>query len=189
MEEKIGWIDFYNKERNGLPELIYGEKRCADLPMTVHYEIAQGLVAELSRFIEKSNLDAAAFGAPYTAVISKKEDIVVRPDAAFVWNKERIGGIYCDGAPDWIAEVISFKTKSLDCYEKLAIYEKFGVKEYWILDPGAEKVYVFAFEEEEIVKIYTFFEGIPSSSIPGFTVKIADLIHCSQLFTEKKQEL
>ena len=64
------------------------------------------------------------------------EGNIFQPDLIFISNenrhiiKERI-----EGAPDLVAEILSPSTSSNDKIHKKAQYERFGVKEYWIVDP------------------------------------------------------
>ena len=65
------------------------------------------------------------------------------PDLMIVCDKDIIkpDGIY--GAPDFVAEVLSPSSMRRDKIEKKAIYEKYGVKEYWLVDPLAKSIEVY----------------------------------------------
>ena len=62
------------------------------------------------------------------------------PDIAIVCKPEQIKSSHIDGAPDFVAEVLSRSTKKRDLTLKMRVYEKYGVKEYWIVDPKAESI-------------------------------------------------
>ena len=76
---------------------------------------------------------------------------VVQPDVVVVCDLENINekGRYT-GVPILVAEVLSESTRSLDMVKKLELYRAGGVREYWIVNPFAEEVYVYTFEDNEV---------------------------------------
>lgn len=54
----------------------------------------------------------------------------------------------CHGAPDWVIEIVSPGSKTMDYYTKLFKYRNAGVREYWIVDPIKKQVIVYRFEQE-----------------------------------------
>ncbi len=73
------------------------------------------------------------------------EDIytVVQPDIVVVCDKKKLDDKGCRGAPDLIIEILSPSTNAKDTKIKLALYERHGVKEYWIVHPIDNIVWVF----------------------------------------------
>ena len=69
------------------------------------------------------------------------------PDLAIVCRPEQIKNSYIDGSPDFVAEVLSRSTKKRDLTVKMRVYEKYGVKEYWIIDPKAESIDVYLLKD------------------------------------------
>jgi len=91
-----------------------------------------------------------AYNAPMDVKLSampEKEDhdidVVVQPDILVVCNPDKLDEEGCKGAPDWIIEILSPSTAYKDENEKLLLYEKYGVREYWIVQPGAKMVFVY----------------------------------------------
>ncbi|MDZ7262340.1 MAG: Uma2 family endonuclease [candidate division KSB1 bacterium] len=114
-------------------EIINGELFMTPAPTTTHQRISRNLEAILWDFIEENNL-GEIFYAPYDVVFSNED--VMQPDLVFV-SKENSGIITEDniqGAPDLIVEITSPTTERMDRLEKKVTYERFGVKEYWIVD-------------------------------------------------------
>ncbi|MBR2215245.1 MAG: Uma2 family endonuclease [Selenomonadaceae bacterium] len=64
------------------------------------------------------------------------------PDLLVVCDKNKIKETHIEGAPDFIVEVLSLSTQERDYTIKKNIYEKYGVKEYWIIDPVAKNIIV-----------------------------------------------
>ena len=77
----------------------------------------------------------------------------------------------CNGAPDWILEIVSSGSKSMDYFTKLFKYRNTGFREYWIVDPDKEIVTVYSFEKE-IMEQYFFGNHVPVEIYDGFSIKI-----------------
>lgn len=75
------------------------------------------------------------------------EKNTVIPDVMIVCNKDSIRGDGIYGAPDLVVEVLSPSTASRDRKEKRALYERFGVKEYWIVSPGEKSIEVHLLQD------------------------------------------
>lgn len=92
------------------------------------------------------------FVAPFDVYFSENEqydlpDQVVQPDLSVVCSKDQISKNGCHGAPSLIIEVLSPSTALKDFNEKFNLYQKYGVNEYWIVDPGNETVHVYTLED------------------------------------------
>lgn len=75
---------------------------------------------------------------------------VVQPDLVFVSNT-RAGIVTEDniqGAPDLVIEILSESTRKKDEVTKRELYDRFGVKEYWLVDPERETVKIFKRTQE-----------------------------------------
>lgn len=62
-------------------------------------------------------------------------DSVVQPDVAVICDPAKLDDKGCRGAPDWIVEILSPGTARKDHREKRDLYERHGVREYWLLHP------------------------------------------------------
>ena len=73
-------------------------------------------------------------------------DTVVQPDVLVVCDRSRIrpNGIW--GPPDLVIEITSPWTAKKDLAEKFDVYERAGVREYWVVDPGNRSVVVYPLE-------------------------------------------
>ncbi len=78
-----------------------------------------------------------------------------------VCDKDKLDGKRCNGAPDFIIEIISPSNPSDDYIRKLYYYKNYGVREYWIVDPIAQTVLVYFFEQNSFnVRQYSFRDKI-----------------------------
>ena len=110
-----------------------------------HQRIIGKLCTQLLPYVEAHSLGLLLVSPvdtifdPYT---------VLQPDILFV-SRERIPEVVKDrieGAPDLTIEVLSSLTVEKDCRRKLAVYSQFGVREYWIVDPEAQTIELYARE-------------------------------------------
>jgi Uma2 family endonuclease len=104
---------------------------------------------------------------------------VVQPDILYITNERR--SIIQDrvrGAPDLIIEVVSPGSWRQDHVDKRALYEQFGVEEYWIVDPEAEMIEVFALVDGSyhLFGRYGLNEKAQSKLLPGFETSVKDII-------------
>lgn len=83
---------------------------------------------------------------PRTAEADAEIRTVVRPDIAVVCSPEKIEGKRILGAPDLIIEIISPSSASYDHVKKKYMYERAGVKEYWLVDPESRVVIVYTID-------------------------------------------
>ncbi len=95
----------------------------------------------------------------------KDEDVhtVVQADLLVVCDRNTLDENGCRGVPDLIVEIVSPSTASKDMKEKLSLYERHGVKEYWIVHPLENIVMVFILGENREYgkpKIYSETEKI-----------------------------
>jgi len=71
---------------------------------------------------------------------------VVQPDLLFL-SKDRLhlaaGGANIQGAPDLVVEVLSPGTRRTDAVTKRHLYQKYGVTEYWMVDPELETIQIY----------------------------------------------
>ena len=122
-------------------------------PSRKHQKISRILSSEIDNFLKhgKCELYTAPFDIFFPDYIDQNtEDIVtvVQPDLSVICNKNKLIDKGCYGAPDLIIEILSPSTSKKDLNEKFQLYEKHGVKEYWIVDPGNKFIQVFHLQSE-----------------------------------------
>ena len=60
----------------------------------------------------------------------------VEPDISIICDPDKLNDKGCNGAPDWIIEIVSPSSRKMDYITKTNLYMNAGVKEYWIVDEG-----------------------------------------------------
>ncbi|MBC8181990.1 Uma2 family endonuclease [candidate division KSB1 bacterium] len=154
-------------------EVINGELIMVAAPYTIHQTVSGNLEYELRTFVKNHKL-GRIFDAPTDVVLDKTN--VVQPDILFI-ARDRLNIITeknINGAPDLVIEILSSSTAYYDLIEKKEIYEQFGVKEYWIVDPKKQRVDVFQnikqrFELKQRLESKGFVESI---IIKGFKISL-----------------
>lgn len=122
------------------------------------------------------------FTAPFDVFLSESgqfdsPDHVVQPDLSVVCSKEQISRQGCSGAPSLIIEVLSPSTALKDFNDKFNLYQKYGVGEYWIVDPGNRTVHVYTLEDGSYQnrQLYTEQDLIHSVLYPGLNIPLPSL--------------
>ena len=139
---KLTYADFLRFPDDGQRhELIDGVHCVTPSPATIHQRIVVRLSAALSAYCEGSGL-GEVFVAPLDVVLSEHD--VVEPDLLVVLREQR--GILTDqhvrGAPALVIEVLSPGTRRRDEGAKRRAYDRFGVEEYWLVNPATRAVSV-----------------------------------------------
>jgi len=124
-------------------------------PVSVHAAINAVIFAEVYNHLKKCKCGCKIFTAPFDVRLPKNgekehKDIftVVQPDICVICDLSKIDKRGCLGAPDMIVEILSPSTTKKDYTIKYDLYEKAGVKEYWIVSPEAQYVEIFLLQED-----------------------------------------
>ena len=145
-----------------LCQLINNNLVMSPAPTDPHQKILMDISAQLFFYVSKNQLDEVRV-APYDVYFNRKN--VYQPDIVFV-AKENINKIKEDGlhgAPDLVIEILSPPTAKYDLEDKKDVYERYGVKEYWAVDPVSKQIYFFKLVKDEYVEAETKNAVIKSS--------------------------
>ncbi len=179
IKEKVwSYEDYLKLTDDKRYEVMEGELVMAPAPIPYHQEVSRNLEFLMWDFVKRKRL-GVVFDAPIDVVLD--EHNVLQPDIVFV-SKDRLDIIKdkaIHGAPNLVVEVVSPSTLGRDTVRKKAIYEKFGVKEFWIVYPEMKCVEVLVLEKGE----YTLYdEGclesrteVKSKVIKGFKAKLEEV--------------
>ncbi|HQF78737.1 MAG TPA: Uma2 family endonuclease [Spirochaetota bacterium] len=153
-DRKYTYADYKKWEDDERWELIYGEAyNMSPAPTRTHQIISGNLFRKIGNYLEdkKCQVYAAPFDVRFVDRANQSdEDIetVVQPDIVVICDENKLDDAGCKGSPDIVIEILSLSTYKKDKFEKFYLYEKYGVKEYWIVYPG-----------EKIVEIYKLTDG------------------------------
>ncbi|MCL2095668.1 MAG: Uma2 family endonuclease [Oscillospiraceae bacterium] len=127
-------------------ELIDGRIYMMASPNVSHQDIAGYIYTKFRNYL--SGKKCRAFISPLDVVLFKKDESkeqsqnVFQPDVFVVCDPDKIKEDRIYGAPDLVIEVVSPSSKRHDYAKKAAVYMRCGVREYWVADPMAKKIYV-----------------------------------------------
>ena len=168
--------DYWNLPEGQRAELIDGKLYAMAPPNRIHQKLVSRLTQTIGSFIDSNKGACEVYPAPFAVNLNADDSTWVEPDISVICNKNKLSDRGCDGAPDWIIEIISPSTQSLDYLKKLWLYQKAGVREYWIVNPITHVVNVFDFEHDEKNIQYSFDNTIPVCIYEDLSICISDLI-------------
>ena len=125
-------------------------------PSQIHQTILLELSSYLNSYVKSKKGPCKVFPTPFDVKLDDHPLLIVQPDIMIVCDKSKLDGKRCNGAPDFIIEIVSPNNSSDDYIKKLYYYKKYGVREYWIVDPNRRTVSVSYFERDMISIPYTF---------------------------------
>ncbi len=175
-KSKLTYADYRATPDDERYELIDGELILAPAPRTAHQSIQAYIGSELFMFVRETRAGYVFF-APTDVALSDTD--VVQPDILFVSNERAriITENDIQGAPDFVIEILSPSTAQRDRGVKHALYERHGVKEYWMIDPASETVLVlllgangFEFDGE-----YGAGDTIRSATLDDFAIELGEV--------------
>lgn len=170
--EKIYTIeDIYALPDGQRAELIDGQIYYMAAPNTRHQRLVADIFYRIRSFIESNNGICEPFVSPFAVFLNSDDKTYVEPDISVICDPDKITDKGCNGAPDWVIEIVSLGSHYMDYMRKLSKYEAAGVREYWIVDPDKEHITIYDFQEE-IIREYSFGEDIPVGIYEGFTIKV-----------------
>ncbi len=182
---KLTYEDYRKTPDDERWELLNGELIMPPSPTIAHQRVSRRLERRLDTFVEERGL-GEVFYAPCDVVLSDVN--VVQPDLLFVSTEQAhiITRENIRGAPDLVVEILSPSTASRDWRDKLDLYAEHGVKEYWVVDPDAQRVWVMAQREGGFDEVGTYGSGdvLTSPTLEGFTVDLDEIFQARRAAKE-----
>ena len=169
--------DYYALPQDIRAELIDGQFYYMSSPSIVHQHILRGLSYLFIDYIKHNHGKCSLYFAPCDVRLDKDDYTMLQPDMMIICDPEKTqNGRYCDGAPDFIIEIVSPSNPAHDYYKKSEKYWAAGVQEYWIVDPRKEKITVYLFAiNDTIPTLYTFKDKVPVQLYPGLEIDFSKI--------------
>lgn len=171
-KEEIYTIDdIYMLPDGERAELLDGKIYYMAPPNTKHQALVMELSYQIKDYIKQNNGECNIFPAPFAVFLNGNKKNYVEPDISVICDKNKITEKGCNGAPDWIIEIVSPSSRQMDYYKKLFQYRTAGVREYWVVDSERELVTIYNFEKDSMEEL-SFDKNIPVGIYQGFSLKI-----------------
>ena len=151
--------DIYALPEGERAELIDGQIYYMAPPSRKHQRISTRPTSIIDRYIEDHQGQCQVYAAPFAVYLDESTNTYVEPDISVICDPNKLNDKGCNGAPDWIIEIVSPASKRMDYYTKLFKYRTAGVKEYWIVDPDKSRIIVYNFEQSTMDE-YSFTDSV-----------------------------
>jgi len=159
-------------------EIIEGEIVVSRAPGLTHQSVSGNLFASIKNYLTQNPV-GEVWATP--GIVFNDFNGVV-PDLVFVSaerRKEIAAGERITGAPELVIEIVSpgSENERRDRVIKRQLYAKFGVKEYWIVNPESRGIDIYRLEGQTLKLAATLGEDddITSPLLPGYSCKVASI--------------
>jgi Uma2 family endonuclease len=172
-ELKFTYEDYLLLPEEKQYELIDGDLYMIPAPRPYHQIVSGEIEFALRQFVGERKL-GKIIDAPCDVYFSRHD--IVQPDILFI-SAERLGIIkenYIEGPPDLVIEIISPSNPRKDRELKRKVYSRYGVREYWVVDPDAKSIEVLTRQEGDLKIVQTFVaeDYLISPLLEGFRLSL-----------------
>lgn len=175
-QERLYTIDdIYALPDGERAELIDDQIYYMALPNTRHQRILSFLHLEIGNYIRANKGACEVFPAPFAVFLFADDSKYLEPDISVICDTDKLNDHGCNGAPDWIIEIVSPGSRPMDYYTKLSLYRSAGVREYWIVDPMKQVVLVYDMEHAAAPAIYSFSDRIKANIYEDLYIDFTDI--------------
>jgi len=182
MNKSYTYADYLTWHFQERVELIMGKIfSMSPAPKSQHQQIVVRVTSAIFNFLKKEH--CKVFPSPFDVrlpITNKKGEpnTVVQPDICVICDLSKIDEDGCNGAPDLVIEIVSKHSVTRDLHEKYDLYEKCGVKEYWILHPNDKTMTIFFLNEKGKYvpsKPLTYGDTPESHVLPGLSIDLNEV--------------
>lgn len=166
--------DIYHLPDGQRAELIDGKLYMMATPTTTHQRLVMLLSNRIFNYIQSNKGDCEVLPAPFAVFLNANLEIYLEPDISVICDKKKLTEEGCKGAPDWIIEIVSSSSRSMDYNKKLFKYRTAGVREYWIVDPMKQLIMVYHFEHDTFEQ-YSFSDKVKVGIYEDFEIDFAGI--------------
>lgn len=158
-KERYTFADYLSWDGPERYELIDGGSYLLAAPSPTHQRMLGSIYAQIWNYLDGKK-KCEVFPAPLDIRLFEKEgdnaedvDTVVQPDITIICDTSRLDSYGYRGAPDMLLEILSPSTRRHDRLTKLELYQRAGVKEYWIVNPEEQSVQVYLLDEHGLLRL------------------------------------
>lgn len=175
--ERIYTIDdIYALPDGQRAELIDGQIYMMSTPSRIHQKLVSEFTQIIGRYIKSHHGSCEIYPAPFAVFIKEDDKSYVEPDVSVICDKNKLSDRGCEGAPDFIIEVVSPSSRRMDYYRKCALYAETGVREYWIVDPEKQRTMVYRYEDDAAPMIVPFDQEVTVGIYGDLVINISQFL-------------
>ena len=181
--EKYCYADYLSWDDTTRYEIIEGfPYSMSPGPNRYHQRISIELCYRIKSYLQGKTCQV--YSAPFDVRLAEKEEDelntsnVVQPDIAVFCDVSKLDKQGAIGAPDWVIEILSVSTHKKDEHDKLKLYERFKVREYWIVNPDTKSIAVYLLKENKFEtpqQFYSLDSSIKVSIFPDLSILLKDV--------------
>ena len=168
--------DIYALPDGERAELIDGQIYMMGTPSRIHQKLVGQLSRIIGNYIESNHGSCEIYPAPFAVFIKKDYKNYVEPDISVICDKNKLSDRGCEGAPDFIIEIVSPSSRRMDYYKKCALYAESGVREYWIVDPEKQRTMIYRYEDDAAPMIVPFEQDLAVGIYNNFMINVSKLL-------------
>lgn len=164
-------------------EIFEGIPYMQAAPSWQHQAISRELIIQFGNYLKEKSCNV--FSSPFDLVLTNDTDEkesrnVFQPDLLVVCDSSKLISTGYVGVPNLIVEIVSPSTARNDKFYKFNIYEKFGVREYWIIEPDIKLVSVFTLNEDKRYgrpQIYSELDKVKVQVLENLEIDLSDVFN------------
>jgi len=194
-EEKFTYADYLTWPDENRCEIISGQiYSMSPAPGTAHQETLSKLMYHIMDYLK--NGPCKVFAAPFDVRLAEAKETgdccsnVVQPDISVICDHNKLDEKGCIGAPDWVIEILSPSTSSKDQVKKRYLYEKHGVKEFWLIHP-IERTATLYFRKGSSFSLQGIYDDtaiLMSKEFKGFSVSLKAILPALKAVKEEADQ-
>ena len=177
----LTWMDDVRRELiDGIVSLMAGTS-------INHGKVGTNLVWCFQSIVKSNKCNCEVLYAPIDVCLPKNGETennkiytVVQPDVFVVCDLTKLEDGRCFGAPDMIIEILSKSTRRKDLHDKFLLYEKAGVREYWIANPKSKNITAYIMQDNDEYDDgteYILGEKIPVHIFDGYLIEVNEIFN------------
>lgn len=186
LNRTYSYADYLTWQFTETVELIKGKiMLMSPAPNVKHQRASMNLSRVLANFFLRQKCQV--FAAPFDvrlydrkkSILANKEiHSVVQPDLCVICDPDKLDAQGCNGAPDWIIEILSKGNLKKELQIKYALYAESGVSEYWLVYPYEQAVHQFVLNESgnyELKQMYADDDMAVPHLFPDLAVDLSEV--------------
>ena len=168
--------DIYALPDGERAELIDGQIYMMGTPSRIHQKLVGQLSRIIGNYIESNHGSCEIYPAPFAVFIKKDDKNYVEPDISVICDKSKLSDRGCEGAPDFIIEIVSPSSRRMDYYKKCTLYAESGVREYWLVAPEKQRTMIYRYEDDAAPMIVPFEQDLAVGIYNDFMINVSKLL-------------